>query len=56
MLFCHYCQDVHTAKNNDKRLACVAGVRTGGKGERRAGEAREDRLGSDRGRGRIPVG
>ena len=36
-------------------LACVAGVRRGGKGERRAREAheaREDRTREDRGRGR----
>ena len=33
------------------RLACVAGVRRGGKGERRASEAREDRTREDRARG-----
>ena len=34
-------------------LACVAGVRRGRKEERRAREAREDRTGEDRGRGRL---
>ena len=35
------------------RLACMAGVRRGGKGERRAREVREDRTREDRGRGRL---
>ena len=35
-------------------LRCVAGVQTGGKGERRAREAREDRTREDRGRDRVP--
>ena len=34
-----------------KKLACVAGIRRGGKGERRASEAREDRTREDRARG-----
>ena len=34
-------------------VVCVAGVRRGGKGERRAREAREDRTREDRGRGRL---
>ena len=35
-------------------LACVAGVRRGGKGERRASEVREDRTREDCGRGPSP--
>ena len=34
-------------------LACVAGVRRGGKGERQVCEAREDRTRENRGRGRL---
>ena len=34
-------------------LACMAGIRRGGKGERRASEAREDRTREDRGRERL---
>ena len=34
-------------------VVCVAGVQRGGKGERRAREAREDRTREDRGRGRL---
>ena len=34
-------------------IACVAGVQRGGKGERRAREARGDRTREDRGRGRL---
>ena len=35
-------------------LACVAGVRREGKGERRASEVREDRAWEDRGRSLLP--
>ena len=38
--------------NSHSKLACVAGVRRWGKGERRAREAREGRTREDRGRGR----
>ena len=37
----------------DRNIACVAGVRRGRKEERRAREAREDRMREDRGRGRL---
>ena len=36
-----------------QQLACVAGVRRGGKGERRTREAREDRTQEDCGKGRL---